>query len=303
MCFDHSWAQLLIIITTDVQNSELTTSVLRFRISRTSSRPGDQTSWARLGMSNSRLRPGPPATIRLARTRGIRGNSEMFFTFLHSMLDVREAEEKLPGGRDWDGVEDVHSSLPNLPLCSDPHSSLLPLCSDPGPGCESVVPRPPLTRHRPGDSPGDSRLAWPVSQECTTGPVTSECSVSGEDTEDNVTSSQPPVTRPGLCYRSSVRVMVRDSEPGVAARPASRTGGEVRTTERLDSRPGSAGRVPIVRPAIRLPRDLYEKMPSAPNTPGASRREHTASKLASTSLQMAPVTKKVPKSVASMVRR
>ena len=244
-------------------------------------------------LSNSRLRPsGPPATIRLARTRGIRGSSEQFFTFLHSMLDVREAEEELPGGRDWGGGEDVHSSLPNLPLCSDP-----------GPGCESVVPRPPLTRHRPGDSlppSRDSRLAWPVSQECTSGPVTSECSVSGED---NVTSSQPPVTRPGLCYRSSVRVMVRDSEPGVAARPASRTGGEVRTTERLDSRPGSAGRVPIVRPAIRLPRDLYEKMPSAPNTPGASRREHTASKLASTSLQMAPVTKKVPKSVASMVRR
>ena len=112
------------------------------------------------------------------------------------MLDVREAEEELPGGRDWGDGEDVHSSLPNLPLCSDPHSSLLPLSSDPGPGCESVVPRPPLTRHRPGDSlppARDYRLARPVSQECTTGPVTSECSVSGEDTEDNVTSSQPPV--------------------------------------------------------------------------------------------------------------
>ena len=93
--------------------------------------------------------------------------------------------------------------------------------------------------------------------------------------------------------------MVRDTEPGVT-RPASRTGGEARTTERSGSRPVAPGDK-IVRPAMRLPRDLYDKMPSAPNTPGASRREPTSvAKLASTSPQPA---KRVPKSVASMVRR
>ena len=104
--------------------------------------------------------------------------------------------------------------------------------------------------------------------------------------DPGVTSSlQPPVTRPGLCYRSSVRVMVRDKEPSV--RPGPRPGGD---------------KVPIVRPAMRLPRDLYDKMPSAPSTPGASRREGgpSVSKLACTSPQPA---KRVPKSVASMVRR
>ena len=54
----------------------------------------------------------------------------------------------------------------------------------------------------------------------------------------------------------------------------------------------------IVRPAMRLPRDLIEKMPSAPNTPVSARKEHVASKLASSSLGTPrPVT------VASMVRR
>ena len=57
---------------------------------------------------------------------------------------------------------------------------------------------------------------------------------------------------------------------------------------------------PIVRPAIRLPRDLIEKMPSAPNTPVSARKDHVASKLASSP---GSVTKKSPVTVASMVRR
>ena len=57
-------------------------------------------------------------------------------------------------------------------------------------------------------------------------------------------------------------------------------------------------KLPIVRPAIRLPKDLIEKMPSAPNTPVSPRKDPLPSKLAD------PMnTKKVPKSVASMVRR
>ena len=60
---------------------------------------------------------------------------------------------------------------------------------------------------------------------------------------------------------------------------------------------------PIVRPAIRLPRDLIEKMPSAPNTPVSARKDHVASKLASSPGSPGSVTKKSPVTVASMVRR
>ena len=55
-------------------------------------------------------------------------------------------------------------------------------------------------------------------------------------------------------------------------------------------------KVPIVRPAIRLPKDLCEKMPSAPNTPISGRKDQI-SKLANSP------SKKSPKTVASMVRR
>ena len=61
----------------------------------------------------------------------------------------------------------------------------------------------------------------------------------------------------------------------------------------------STTRETVVRPAMRLPRDLIQKMPSAPTSPVTARREHVASKLASES----PVNKKTPKTVASMVRR
>ena len=64
-------------------------------------------------------------------------------------------------------------------------------------------------------------------------------------------------------------------------------------------RTSSASREAVVRPAMRLPRDLMEKMPSAPTSPLAPRKDHVASKLASDNT----VTKKTPKTVASMVRR
>ena len=94
--------------------------------------------------------------------------------------------------------------------------------------------------------------------------------------------------------------MVRpEAESGAASAPR-RPSSSVRGTEALPSAASRTAKVPIVRPAIRLPRDLYEKMPSAPTTPTATRRaEHGVSKLADSS----PSTKKVPKSVASMVRR
>lgn len=248
--------------------------------------------------------PRPIADLRPWRgDHGIRSCSRQFATFLNSMLDVRDAEDDdaLHVVPDWAGQGPVHSSLPNLTLGSDP-----------GPGCQAAAHRPPVTRHRPGSGAGrvtgpgqrEPHTARPLSRHPERGPVRagSASDISAEQSierREDVTS-QPPVTSPGLCVQS-VRVMVRDTEPSVTARPASRTGGEVRTAERPGARPGPGDKVPIVRPAMRLPRDLYDKMPSAPSTPGASRREAVSvSKLASTSPQP---TKRVPKSVASMVRR
>ena len=101
----------------------------------------------------------------------------------------------------------------------------------------------------------------------------------------------PAVT---LTYRSSIRVMVRDSEAAASRRPSSRA--EV-TSGSTSSGPKST-KCPIVRPAIRLPKDLYEKMPSAPTTPVSGRKEPVLSKLVTNN-----PSKKVPKTVASMVRR
>ena len=254
---------------------------------------GRDTGMARHYFRGGNITPTPRTLADLRQLRGdlgIRSCRTQFASFLHSMLDVRDAEddEPLPDDPDWPGQgpgdQSVHSSLPNLTLCSDP-----------GPGCL----RPPVTRHRPG--PGSGRLtgaggrgphlarAGTLSRHPERGPVRAGSPSDRGDQRlyraEDVTSLQPPVTRPGLCYRSSVRVMVRDTEPSVRSGP--RPGGD---------------KVPIVRPAMRLPRDLYDKMPSAPSTPGASRRETgpSVSKLACTSPQPA---KRVPKSVASMVRR
>ena len=257
------------------------------------------------GMARQYFRGGnitpTPRTLADLRQLGIRSCRRQFASFLHSMLDVREVEddEVLPDEPDWPGQgpgdhSAVHSSLPNLTLCSDP-----------GPGCQAGgAHRPPVTRHRPGPGvcqSGAGRLTGsggrephtPASRHPERGPVRAGShsdtgahqrkEISGEDV--TASSQQPPVTRPGLCYRSSVRVMVRDTEPSVRPGP----------------RPGPGDKVPIVRPAMRLPLSLYDKMPSAPSTSGASRREGpSVSKLASTSPQPA---RRVPKSVASMVRR
>ena len=241
-------------------------------------------------------RPGTLADLRPLRgDPGIRSCSRQFASFLNSMLDVREVgDDEAPRVvPDWAGQGPVHSSLPNLTLGSDP-----------GPGCQAGAHRPPVTRHRPGSGrvtgPGHrephTARAPTLSRHPERGLVRagSASDISAEQSRERTedVTSQPPVTSPGL---QSVRVMVRDTEPSVTARPASRTG------ERPGARPGPGDKVPIVRPAMRLPRDLYDKMPSAPSTPGASRREAVSvSKLASTSPQP---TKRVPKSVASMVRR
>ena len=90
-------------------------------------------------------------------------------------------------------------------------------------------------------------------------------------------------------------------------------GGTGRKTRKA-SRTGAAARLPIVRAQIRLPGELNEKMPSAPNTPVNLRRECETSKLVDVRSKLAEnqtrlaesaaaSVKKVPKSVASMVRR
>lgn len=119
--------------------------------------------------------------------------------------------------------------------------------------------------------------AGPVRQDCD-----SDASVWDEDVIGIRTSS---VT---LQYRSSVRIMVKDKEE---VRSSSTSTRRVSTS----LRDKTSTKVPIVRPAIRLPKDLCEKMPSAPNTPISGRKDQI-SKLANSP------SKKSPKTVASMVR-
>lgn len=105
--------------------------------------------------------------------------------------------------------------------------------------------------------------------------------------------------------------MVRDSETSVvrgqaasSVRRSSSRGAE--TTEKMSSSSRQPAKYPIVRPAIRLPKDLYEKMPSAPTTPVSARKEQpVTSKLAteSNSGYQSTVKSRNPKTVASMVRR
>ena len=100
-------------------------------------------------------------------------------------------------------------------------------------------------------------------------------------------------------------VMVRDSETSAvrgqssSVRRSTSRGAE--TTEKMST----SKKYPIVRPAIRLPKDLYEKMPSAPTTPVSARKEQpVTSKLAENSSgYQSPVKPRNPKTVASMVRR
>jgi len=86
---------------------------------------------------------------------------------------------------------------------------------------------------------------------------------------------------------------------GVSPSSPGHSGTKVRKSSRHHHHSEQIGaKLPIVRPAIRLPKDLIEKMPSAPTTPVSPRKDPLPSKLAD------PMnTKKVPKSVASMVRR
>jgi len=102
-----------------------------------------------------------------------------------------------------------------------------------------------------------------------------------------------------LRYRSSIRIMVRGEDKlsgGPHGLPGHRP--KVRKTSRHSEPLQQGATLPIVRPAIRLPKDLIEKMPSAPTTPVSPRKDPLPSKL------VEPMhTKKVPKSVASMVRR
>merc|ERR1711892_176080 len=102
-----------------------------------------------------------------------------------------------------------------------------------------------------------------------------------------------------LRYRSSIRIMVLGEDKlfgGPQGLPGHRQ--KVRKTSRHSEPLQQGAKLPIVRPAIRLPKDLFEKMPSAPTTPVSPRKDPLPSKLAE------PMhTKKVPKSVASMVRR
>ena len=103
-------------------------------------------------------------------------------------------------------------------------------------------------------------------------------------------SSSPGLTSPARQWAART-----DWSPSGPSRTVERPAVRGDTMVRGQTEP----RDPVVRPAMRLPRDLIEKMPSAPTSPVTPRREHVASKLASES----PVNKKTPKTVASMVRR
>ena len=111
-------------------------------------------------------------------------------------------------------------------------------------------------------------------------------------------------------YSSHLTIMVKPEEKSLTA-PLPNAGRKTRKA----SRTGAAARLPIVRAQIRLPDELNEKMPSAPNTPVNVRKDHvpaTASKLLESKIlevgghgkmEAVSAKKKVPKSVASMVRR
>ena len=88
--------------------------------------------------------------------------------------------------------------------------------------------------------------------------------------------------------------MVRDTEDSPTV--MGHTKRQTRTDQTADKSSKST-KCSIVRPAMRLPKDLCDKMPSAPTTPVSGRKDPVTSKLAA-----GPV-KKVPKTVASMVRR
>ena len=154
-----------------------------------------------------------------------------------------------------------HSSLPNLPLI-------------PGPRHSSAG------QPRPADP-------WAAAGGCQVPPATSSLVLERGPSRGDTGLTTGPST--ALATHSMVR---------------GQAGGQrsVRRTSST-SRNEMAGneKCPIVRPAIRLPKALTEKMPSAPNSPVSQRKDHVVSKLACDNT--ATVTKKTPKTVASMVRR
>ena len=105
------------------------------------------------------------------------------------------------------------------------------------------------------------------------------------------------VTRtPSLRYRSSIRIMVRGGE--TRPTPTSQQGHAPRGKVRRSSRSGvgeGGAKMSIVRAQIRLPKELDEKMPSAPTTPANDRKKP---------LPLPGMgSKKQKQTVASMVRR
>ena len=247
------------------------------------------------------------------------GHTSEFQSFLYSMLggdtdsslgdDRRSFHQRVD---DWG----VHSSLPNLTLIQDTRHDPWPDHGDDRPGVSGLTKPGPLGAAQ-NSAPKSSQPVVPIKAGVyhVTRSLRSLDHVdllSGSDSEHEVCSEtrgyiQGRWTKSNtsligvspLRYRSSIRIMVLGEDKlsgGPHGLPGHRP--KVRKTSRHSEPLPQGAKLPIVRPAIRLPKDLIEKMPSPPTTPVSPRKDPLPSKLAE------PMhTKKVPKSVASMVRR
>ena len=216
--------------------------------------------------------------------RGENGSNSSLQAFLFSMLDPNSVEDWRPDRRDlslrgrtgweqdrlddWE-AEHEHSSLPDLTLG--------------WPGYQAGLTRPGYWHAGAQNLQAGSSIGGSIG-------VVVECASA---------DTRPPRH---LQHTGQLTSLMVRGEDRAGLQPPVR-----RTSSRHDlaaaDKMAASEKCPIVRPAIRLPRDLIEKMPSAPNTPVSPRKDHVASKLASGHGSHGSVTKRSPVTVASMVRR
>ena len=206
------------------------------------------------------------------------GSNSSLQAFLCSMLDPASTEDWRPergqsSPCDWEESETHHSSLPDLTVG--------------WPRSQASLTRPGYWQAGAQNLPGWLRGgSIGVAVEPSSGPAVVE-------TEQDQWADQHHLQTSNLMVRGEDR-----RAAGGAAQPHLRRASSRQDLAMEPDRMSSSEKCGIVRPAMRLPRDLIEKMPSAPNTPVSARKEHVANKLASSSLGTPrPVT------VASMVRR
>ena len=111
-------------------------------------------------------------------------------------------------------------------------------------------------------------------------------------------------SHPPAGFTTNLTIMVKSEEKSLTAPLPTSHGRKTRKA----SRTGAAARLPIVQRAqIRLPNELAEAVCSAPATPVNYRKEMSISRLVEEEegdvKATATTPRKVPKSVASMVRR